>query len=187
MMQNATTLERFNRNLRTCEKAGPPPAPRNHAQQRRTPGKYCSKCLTFRARRRIIMRVRACHTSRRILAWSLLLSIVVSSCARSHEETISGVKVPVPNGLTRTTEKPAELSMFGISAGSASFVGQKDVNEIVEFYKEEMPARGWQPHMNLLSGGAMLAYSKDGQSVLISIGRSNEGARLTLTVSGVKP
>jgi len=39
--------------------------------------------------------------------------------------------------------------------------------------------------MNLLIVGAMLAYSKDVNSVLIGIGKQNAGTVLSLTVSGV--
>ena len=60
-----------------------------------------------------------------------------------------------------------------------------DPDKIVEFYKKELAARGWQPSMNLQSGGAMLAYSKEGKSLLIAVGNSNDGAILTLTVGGM--
>lgn len=123
----------------------------------------------------------------RIIVWVLLSSICFSSCGGSHEETISGVTVPVPRGLTRTTDEPAELSIFGVSTGSASFVGKPEVVDVVAFYKKEMAARGWRPHMNLLSGAAMLAYTKNGQSILISIDRHDNETRVTLTVSGLKP
>ena len=60
-----------------------------------------------------------------------------------------------------------------------------ETDKLVEFYKKEMPARGWQPSMNLLSGGAMLAYSKNGKSVLIGISKQNNETVLSLTVGGV--
>ena len=57
-----------------------------------------------------------------------------------------------------------------------------DSDKLVEFYQKEMPARGWQQSMNLSSGGAMLAYSKDGKSVMIGIGKQNKDTVLSLTV-----
>jgi hypothetical protein len=39
--------------------------------------------------------------------------------------------------------------------------------------------------MNLTSGGAMLAYSKAGKSVMIGIGKQNDETVLSLTVGGV--
>jgi len=39
--------------------------------------------------------------------------------------------------------------------------------------------------MNLLSGGAILAYSKDGKSLLIGITKQSGETDLSFTVSGV--
>ena len=60
-----------------------------------------------------------------------------------------------------------------------------DSAKLIEFYKKELPARGWQESMNLRSGGAMLAYSKEGKTLLIGISKQNEETVLSLTVGGV--
>jgi len=39
--------------------------------------------------------------------------------------------------------------------------------------------------MNLVSGGAVLAYSKDGKTVLIGISKQEKDTVLSLTVGGV--
>jgi hypothetical protein len=39
--------------------------------------------------------------------------------------------------------------------------------------------------MNLISGGAMLAYAKEGKTVLIGISKEGDESILTLTVGGV--
>ena len=84
------------------------------------------------------------------------------ACGGLRDETISGVTIPVPSAMKKGAEKPVEISILGFGAGQATFHGNMEIDKLVEFYKKEMPARGWQPSMNLLSGGAMLAYSKDG-------------------------
>jgi hypothetical protein len=106
-------------------------------------------------------------------------------CAGSYEETISGVTVPVPKAMAKSTDKPAEMSILGFGAGQATYHGDLPIEKIVEFYKKELPARGWQPNMNLRSGGAMLAYSKNGKSLLINAGKENGKTILSLTVMGV--
>ena len=58
-------------------------------------------------------------------------------------------------------------------------------HKLVEFYKKELPARGWQENMKLLSGGAMLAYSKDSKTLLIGISKEEKDTVLSLTVGGV--
>jgi hypothetical protein len=120
---------------------------------------------------------------------SLFLSITVLSlsagCGGPHEETIAGVKIPVPAAMTKTSAKPVEVSLLGFGAGQASFSGNMDPEKLVEFYKQEMPARGWQANMNLRSGGAMLAYSKEGKTLLIGVSEQDGKTNLTLTVGGV--
>ena len=115
----------------------------------------------------------------------LLLFILASSCAGSRDETIGGVTVPVPSAMKKSAEKPLEVSIFGFGAGQASFHGNMESAKLVEFYKKELPARSWQENMKLLSGGAMLAYSKDGKTLLIGISKQDKDTVLSLTVSGV--
>lgn len=115
----------------------------------------------------------------------LLLFILVSSCVTSRDETIGGVTVPVPSAMKKSAEKPLEVSILGFGAGQATFHGNMESAELVEFYKKELPTRGWQENMKLLSGGAMLAYSKDGKTLLIGISKQAKDTVLSLTVGGV--
>ena len=121
----------------------------------------------------------------RYLACFLFIAAIVSACGGSYEETISGVKIPVPSAMKKSSEKPADISILGFEAGTASFQGNVEEKKVIEFYKQEMPARGWRESMHLISGGAMLAYSKEGKTVLIGIGKQGGEAILTLTVGGV--
>jgi hypothetical protein len=122
----------------------------------------------------------------RSAAGLLFVTIIAASCGSSYEETIGGVAIPVPKGMARISEKPVEISLLGFGAAQATFLGAMDTNQIVDFYQKELPARGWQANMNLRSGGAMLAYSKDGQIVLIGVGNQDGETRLSLTVSGAR-
>lgn len=116
----------------------------------------------------------------------LLAALALSSgCAGSYDETIAGVVIPVPKGMTRSTEKPVEMSLLGFGAGQATFHGSMDTETIVEFYKKELPARGWQSSMNLRSGSAVLAYSKEGKTLLIGVGQQDGKTNLSLSVGGV--
>jgi hypothetical protein len=120
-----------------------------------------------------------------VTGFSLLVLTLSSGCAGSYDETIAGVSIPVPKGMTRSTEKPVEMSLLGFGAGQATFHGNMDSEKIVEFYKKEMAARGWQSNMNLRSGGAMLAYGKEGKTLLVGVGQQEGKTSLTLTVGGM--
>lgn len=115
----------------------------------------------------------------------LLLLMLASACGGSRDETVSGVTLPVPSAMKKGAEKPVEISIFGFGAGQAIFHGNMESAKLVEFYKKELPARGWQESMNLVSGGAVLAFSKNGKSVLIGISKQDKDTVLTLTVGGV--
>lgn len=118
-------------------------------------------------------------------AFGLVLAIMLNvSCGGSYDETIGGVAVPVPKAMIRKTEKPVEISLLGFGAGQATFQGALNTEQIVDFYKNQLRARGWQENMNLRSGGAMLAYSKDGKTLLIGIAKENGKTSLSLTVGG---
>ncbi len=120
----------------------------------------------------------------RFIAGVIFLAVAASGCGGSYEETIAGVAVPVPKAMTKSSDKPVEMKILGFGAGQASFHGDMESDKIVEFYKKELPARGWQPNMSVRSGGAMLAYSKEGKTVLVAVGKQNNDTSLTLTVSG---
>lgn len=115
---------------------------------------------------------------------SFLLSFVLASCGGSYEETVAGVKVPVPSAMKRSADKPVEISLFGFGAGQASFQGDMEPDKVVDFYKKELPARGWQPGMNLQSGAAMLAYTKEGRTLLIAVSKQKDQTILSITVGG---
>ena len=127
------------------------------------------------------------HFSKLSMPLALLLAALAltSGCGRAYDETIAGVVIPVPKEMTRSAEKPVEMSLLGFGAGQATFHGSMDTENIVEFYKKELPARGWQSNMNLRSGGAMLAYSKEGKTLLIGVGQQGGKTSLTLSVGGI--
>jgi hypothetical protein len=114
-----------------------------------------------------------------IFAW-------LAGCGGSRDETIAGVKVPVPNAMTKSSAKPTEVSLLGFGAGQATFQGNMEADRIVEFYKQELPSRGWTSNMNVRSGGAMLAYSKGGKTLLIGVSEEEGKTSLTLTVGGAR-
>ena len=121
----------------------------------------------------------------RFLLLTVVLFLLAGACAGSRDETVAGITLPVPSAMKKGVEKPVEISFFGFGAGQASFHGNMESAKLIDFYKKELPARGWQESMNLISGGAMLAYSKDGKTVLIGISKDDKGSVLSLTVGGV--
>ena len=109
-----------------------------------------------------------------------------SSCGGSHEETVGGVKIPIPGGMTRSQESGIEVSLPGFGGAQAAYQGKLDPDKVIEFYRKEMPARGWQPSIGLLSKGGMLTYVKDSTTVIIAVGKTNSGTGMTIIAGGTQ-
>ena len=112
------------------------------------------------------------------------LTLIFAGCSSSYEETVAGVKVPIPNGMTKSQAKGIELSLPGFGGAQTSFQGNLEPDKIVEFYKKEMPNRGWQPNMELTSKGGMLTYTKENQTVVVMVSKGAGGSTLSITVGG---
>jgi hypothetical protein len=111
------------------------------------------------------------------------LASIIAGCGGARDETVAGVVVPVPRAMERVAGQGIELSLPGFGGGQASFQGAMAADKIVEFYKKEMPERGWQPGSSILSRGGMLTYSKAGKTVLLAVGAQDGKSTLSVTVS----
>ena len=120
----------------------------------------------------------------RVIVIAVFYAFGLSACGGSYEDTIAGVAVPVPKSMNKSSEAPVEMKFFGFGAGQASYHGKMESDKIVEFYKRELPARGWQPSASMRGGGAMLAYSKEAKTLMVAVGKQNDETSLTLTVGG---
>jgi hypothetical protein len=124
----------------------------------------------------------------RLQLWICLiwLTISVSSCGGSYEETVGDVKIPIPRGMTKSQQKGMELSLPGFGGALAAYEGKMAPDSVVEFYRQEMPARGWEPSLGLLSQGGMLTYVKDQKTVIVTVGKTDSGTSMTITVAGAQ-
>ena len=115
---------------------------------------------------------------------TLFFILFLNGCGGSYEETVGGVKVPIPSGMNKSQSNGVEISLPGFGGGQASFEGSMDSDKVIAFYKKEMPDRGWTPSISLISRGGMVAYTKESKSVLVTVGRSGTTTTLAITVGG---
>ena len=120
----------------------------------------------------------------RVLLMVALLALLPLGCGSSYEETVAGVKVPIPSGMRKSQTKGIELSLPGFGGAQTSFQGNLEPDKIIDFYKKEMPNRGWQPNMELTSKGGMLTYTKENQTVVVMVTKGDGGSSLSITVGG---
>jgi hypothetical protein len=114
------------------------------------------------------------------------MTISVLSCRGSYEETVGDVKIPIPRGMTKSQQKGMELSLPGFGGALAAYEGKMAPDNVVEFYRQEMPARGWEPSIGLLSRGGMLTYVKDNKTVIVTVGKTDSSTTMTITVAGAQ-
>ena len=105
----------------------------------------------------------------RALLVALFFSLTSCAIIGPRDEIVAGVAIPIPGGMKKAPEEKMELNFPGFSGGRAAFRGGVPADEIVEFYKKEMAARGWRANASLVTHGGMLAFSRDGKNVLIMI------------------
>jgi hypothetical protein len=121
------------------------------------------------------------HLPRALIGYLFIL-IIFAGCGGSHEESVAGVNIPIPGGMTKSGEKGVELSLPGFGGAQASYYGNMDPGRVIEFYKKEMPARGWKTSAGLVSQGGMLTYAHEGKSVVVMVGKSGSATTMTVTV-----
>jgi hypothetical protein len=112
------------------------------------------------------------------------MTLIFFGCKGSYEEKVAGVEVPVPRGMRKADGQGLEVALLGFGGGQSSFRGQLDPQRVVDFYKKEMPSRGWQPSIGVTSKGGMLTYAKDNRTVIVTVGESNGETHVTITVGG---
>lgn len=124
--------------------------------------------------------------SRLLQLAACIFCITVTGCSGSYEETVGSVKLPIPGGMTRSQDKGIEVSLPGFGGAQATYEGKVDPAKVIDFYRKEMPARGWQPSLGLVSKGGMLTYINETTTVLITVAKTESGTSMTI-ITGRAP
>lgn len=122
--------------------------------------------------------------SARIVSLFFVAALILSGCSGSYEETLAGVQVPIPRGMTKSPQQGIELALPGFGGAQAGYEGSVEPEKVVAFYKKEMPERGWQSAAGILGKGGMLSYTKEGKALVVMIGSKDGKTSLTLMVGG---
>jgi len=104
------------------------------------------------------------------------------SAGQPHEEVIGETTIPIPGGMERVEGGGVELALPGFGGGRAVFQGRVRPEEVVKFYRTEMPGRGWKENASIVSQGGALAFSKEGRSVVVTVVSAESGTTLDILV-----
>jgi hypothetical protein len=99
-----------------------------------------------------------------------------------YDEVIGETVIPIPGSMERVEEGRVELALPGFGGGKAVFRGWVRPEEVVEFYRSEMLARGWTQNASILARGGALAYYRAGRSVVITVAPGEGGTILDIVV-----
>ena len=124
------------------------------------------------------------HRSRGSSLGSIVFVCLLWGCTASQtrEETIGETTIPIPGGMERVEGGKIELALPGFGGGRAVYQGRVRPEEVVKFYQTAMPERGWKENASIVSQGGALAFSKEGRSVVITVGSVDRGATLDIIV-----
>lgn len=135
--------------------------------------------------------IRASTLAREVLQWlpALLLlgSFIVPYAAAQTNGIIAGVTIPIPPGMRKATDKRIELIVPGFKGGQEAYKGSVDPGEVIKFYQKQMPLDGWNQYASLVTGGGLMVYTRNNQSVLISVGEGNGETMLAIMVGTTNP
>ncbi len=122
------------------------------------------------------------------LIWVLLLVLPLDSAIGDQEtnEVVAGSPIPIPSEMKKSTDQGMELMVPGFKGGQVAYQGQVEPREVIRFYQENMPLKGWQPYASLVTGGGLLVFTKSNKSVLIMVSENNGNTTLAILV-GVMP
>ncbi len=129
--------------------------------------------------------------SKKALAGSCFLAVVfcaaaisLSGCSRSHEETIAGIAVPIPAGMTKSPQQGIGFALPGFGGAQAIYEGSMEPEKVIDFYKKELPGRGWQEAASMVGRGGMLSYTREGKALVLMIGSQDGKTSLSIMVGG---
>ena len=118
------------------------------------------------------------------VCWFLASAVTLTGCSGSYEETIAGVQVPIPRGVTKSPQQGMQLALPGFGGAQVAYEGNVEPETLLAFYQKEMPKRGWQPAAGIVIKGGMLSYTKEGKAVMIIAGPKDGKTMLTIMVGG---
>lgn len=122
--------------------------------------------------------------------------ILLSGCATGNSDSRSSVSggstlepqtmlkfsdIPVPVGFKTVGDETYCFETSGVRVGLLRYQGKANVDQVVNFYKEQMPMYNWY-ELNIIEyGQRMLNYDRDSETCNISL--LPRGNNVTITIA----
>lgn len=129
---------------------------------------------------------------RRILSLALLCSCIfifcgcstVSSSDKSSalQATVSKFSdIPVPADLKALPEASYSFQASGVRVGVLKYRGRGDADQMINFYKEQMPMYNWTLVNIIEYGQRLMNFERESESCIITL--QPKGSSVTVTIS----
>lgn len=143
---------------------------------------------------------------RKILVIALLgySVIALGGCAGASKNSLSAKEevllepqasmkfsdIPVPTGFKFLPEGSYTFETDGLRVGVLRYQGKADIEQVVNFYKAQMPLYNWNLLNAIEYGERLLNFEREQETCIISL--SAKGRNISITVSlgpksGIKP
>jgi hypothetical protein len=89
--------------------------------------------------------------------------------------------VPVPAGLKSLPLESYSFESSGVRVGVLKYIGKANPDQVVNFYKEQMPMYNWSLVNIVEYGQRLINFEREGESCIITI--QPKGGNIILTIS----
>ncbi|MDP2937702.1 MAG: hypothetical protein Q8N72_00425 [Candidatus Omnitrophota bacterium] len=89
--------------------------------------------------------------------------------------------IPAPTGFKFLPEESYSFESTGVRVGILKYQGKADVEQVVNFYKDQMPLYNWNLLNVMEYGERLLNFEREQESCIINL--ASQGKNITVTVS----
>ena len=108
---------------------------------------------------------------------SVFRSMLIASATKAPEEATQAGGIDVGGGAgdaVDTSDLPVLENAEEVTAmaGFLNYYTPSDISEVIDFYRQELPATGWQENVDqgyVGDDNAMLSFTKEGQTMMLTI------------------
>jgi len=106
------------------------------------------------------------------------------------QSTLKFNDIPAPAGFKFLSEESYSFESAGVRVGVLKYRGKADIEQVVVFYKDQMPLYNWNLLNTVEYGERLLNFDRDQETCIVSL--LPNGRTITVTISlgpksGIKP
>ena len=120
-----------------------------------------------------------------------LLTIALTGCSTTSNSRIEPqavlkfTDVPIPVGLKPLSAAPYSFESSGVRVGVLKYQGKANIDQVINFYKEQMPMYNWNLVNIVEYGQRLMNFERENETCIITLqpaGFWNEDALVTISL-----